>query len=237
MLDLTHLLIFFISSLLPDCFRASSPSVKITHQLDSYHVCLAVLTKCNPCHKVWKKCIRHLLAGCQRTKPLSRRETEGDAAPPAKFRDDEEPRHLLSSPPGKGGVEESWKSWFTLGYFSVASVKVCSKFHPLRQTQGRVCFISCWGGQSHLLKDAFSCLQCTAQNTDKTHSHPERAPAALKHSQLPPSFYHLFALTQLSGCRLLLHSFFYMPSAIDSSAYFQCYSVSPNIGSVKLPLS
>lgn len=43
------------------------------------------------------------------------RETEGDAAPP-EFEDDEEPSHLLSSPPGKGGVEESWESLFTLGY-------------------------------------------------------------------------------------------------------------------------
>ena len=181
MLDLTHLLIFFISSLLPDCFRASSPSVKITHQLDSYHICLAVLTKCNPCHKVWKKCIRHLLADCQRTKPLSRRQTQGDAATPAKFREDEEPRLLLSPPPGKGGVEESWKSVFTLRYFSVASVKVCLKFHPSHQTRGCACLLSCCGGgQSHLLKEAVSCVQCAAQNADKTHSHPERAPASFK---------------------------------------------------------
>lgn len=134
MLDLSHLLIIFISTLLPDCFGASSLSVKITHQLDSYHVCLAVLTKWNPCHKVWKKCIRHLLTGCQRTKPLSRRETEGETSSPVRFRDDEKPRHLLSSLPGKGGVRESWKSLFTTWYFSVASVKICSKFPCWQQT-------------------------------------------------------------------------------------------------------
>lgn len=151
---MTDLLIFFISILLPDCFRASSPSVKITHQLDSYHICLAVLTKCNPCHEVRKKCIRHLLAGCQRTKPLNKRET-GNAAPPAKFRNGEEPRHLLFAPPGKGGVEESWKSLFPLGDFFVTSLKVCSKFHSLCQTQGCVCLILCCRVRSHLLKDAF----------------------------------------------------------------------------------
>lgn len=79
----------------------------------------------------------------------------GNAAPPAEFRDGEESRHLLFAPPGKGGVEESWKSLFTLGDFFVMSLKVCSKFHPLCQTQGCVCLILCCGVWSCLLKDAF----------------------------------------------------------------------------------
>lgn len=221
MLDLSHLLIIFISTLLPDCFGASSLSVKITHQLDSYHVCLAVLTKWNPCHKVGKKCIRHLLTGCQRTKPLSRRETEGEASSPVRFRDDEKPRHLLSSLPGKGGMRESWKSLFTTWYFSVASLKICSKFPHWHQTLYLISF--CDRGWSHLLKDAFSCVQCTAQYTDKAPSH----------SGSTTSFFLLLIfcllLCSFPNIGFYYAPFFYTP-VIDSSACFQSCWVSPNTG-------
>lgn len=99
---------------------------------------------------------------------------------------------------------------------------------PLLATDYLISF--CDGGWSQLLKDAFSCVQCTAQCTDKAPSHSGSTTSFC----LLLIFCLLFcSFLGIPGHRLLLFSFFFFffnTTVIDSSAHIQSCWVSSNIG-------